>query len=143
MQLKKAGEVTSQRQLDETEGGHFTGMVQIEELVRSEPAPEVPGTKILRVSFQPKARTHWHSHPKGQVLHILAGKGLVQERGGAITEIAAGDTVYAAHDVDHWHGAAPDSPMTHLAVSPYTAERDTEWKGKVTDNEYSGGGAAN
>ncbi len=133
---KKSTEVSAQLQKTETEGGHFTGTVAIEELVKSEALPDVPGTKLLRVYFQPKARTHWHSHPKGQVLHIVAGKGLFQERRGPLTRINAGDTIYSEHEVDHWHGAAPDSFMIHLAVSPYTVEKDTNWKEPVADTDY-------
>jgi quercetin dioxygenase-like cupin family protein len=86
------------------------------------------------VHFTPGARTAWHSHPHGQLLHVTEGAGLVQSRGGAREQIKAGDTVESAPGEWHWHGATPTTFMTHIAVSDGT----TEWAEHVTDEEYRG-----
>jgi quercetin dioxygenase-like cupin family protein/anti-sigma regulatory factor (Ser/Thr protein kinase) len=91
-------------------------------------------TEVRVVLFTPGARTAWHRHPAGQVLHVTEGRGLVQSRGGERAEIRAGDAVTAAPGEWHWHGAAPAAFMVHLAVSDGT----TEWGEQVTDDEYQG-----
>jgi len=91
---------------------------------------------VLGVSFDPGARTHWHSHPEGQVLYVLEGKAFVKTEDGEHVEAGPGDTVYAPAGELHWHGAAPDSSMTHLSITYGGA---TEWAGReVTDEEYGG-----
>src|SRR5688500_2315057 len=81
---------------------------------------EIPATasrvKIARVFFEPRARTAWHTHPHGQTLHILSGTGRVQRAGEGVTEVFPGDTVWFEPGERHWHGAAPNSLMVHLAV---------------------------
>ena len=106
----------------------FTGTVHMD------PVLNAPGVMINTVIFTPGARTHWHRHPGGQVLHITEGAGLVQARGGAREEVRAGDTVTSAPGEWHWHGAAPGTFMVHLAVSDGT----TQWAEPVTDDEYQG-----
>ena len=79
--------------------------------------PEDPErTRVVEVRFEPGARTAWHRHPRGQVLYILSGTGLVQRRGGPVQEVSAGDVIVTPPDEEHWHGAAPDSSMTHRAI---------------------------
>jgi len=91
---------------------------------------------VLGVCFEPGARTDWHTHPEGQALYILEGRALVQTEGGDLIEAGPGDTVYAPAGELHWHGAAPDSPMTHLSI---TYGGPTQWVDrKVTDEEYGG-----
>ncbi len=91
---------------------------------------------LLGVSFEPGARTDWHTHPEGQAIYIQEGRALVQTDGGELVEAGPGDTVYAPAGELHWHGAAPDSPMMHLSITWGGA---TEWVGrKVTDEEYGG-----
>ncbi|MGH3126052.1 MAG: (R)-mandelonitrile lyase [Streptosporangiaceae bacterium] len=107
----------------------FTGEVRLQEIANGEPPSRL---RALRVQFSPGARTAWHSHPIGQVLHVTEGAGLVQSRGGAREEIRAGDSVTAAPGEWHWHGAAPGTFLVHLAVSDGT----TEWAEPVTDDEY-------
>ena len=96
---------------------------------------------VLAVSFSPGARTDWHHHPDGQVLHVTSGAGLVQSEDGAAAEISTGDIVHSPPGEVHWHGALPDSPMTHLS---HTTGGATVWEGrKVSDEEYrsvAGGG---
>ncbi|MEV7391989.1 cupin domain-containing protein [Streptomyces sp. NPDC091215] len=93
------------------------------------------------VHFAPGARTAWHKHADGQLLHVTEGVGLTQVRGGEIVVIRPGDTVWCPADVWHWHGAAPDRFMTHLAVWDSLAEGrqgpETEWAEHVTDTEYN------
>ena len=112
----------------------FTGEVYIDTVVQSvEPSP----IRVNAVHFTPGARTAWHSHALGQYLHVVQGVGLVQERGGEIRVLQPGDTVYTPPDVWHWHGAAADQLMTHLAVwqAPQTGA-ESEWGEHVTDEEY-------
>src|SRR5439155_18520468 len=93
---------------------HFTGPVS------SHPLHETEDPNPVRVSvvhFAPGTRNHWHSHGGGQVLHVVDGEGWVQSRGDGPTRIQAGDTVSAAPGEEHWHGAGPDAPMAHIAVT--------------------------
>ena len=92
---------------------------------------------VIGVIFEPGARTFWHSHPDGQVLYVATGRGRVGSADGRVTEVAAGDVVYAGAGEKHWHGAAPSSHMMHLSI---TSGGATEWEPKeVSDQEYSGG----
>lgn len=91
-------------------------------------------TEVRSVLFTPGARTAWHRHPGGQVLHVIEGAGLVQSRGGPREEIRAGDAVTAAPGEWHWHGAAPGTYLAHLAISDGT----TEWAELVDDGDYEG-----
>lgn len=103
-------------------GEYFTGVVWME--------PQVPG--VVRVTFTPGARTAWHTHPQGQTLLILSGRGRVQRRGAAAFDVTAGDVVQIDPGEEHWHGAAPDALMTHLAIQA----GETVWLRHVTDEEY-------
>lgn len=113
----------------------FTGDVFVDEIVRGE---EPSRLRMFRVSFTPGARTTWHTHPVGQTLHVLAGSGLVQLEGGPIRPIRPGDTVMIAPGELHWHGAAPNNLMVHLALQEADARGvDVEWRQHVTDEEYA------
>lgn len=113
----------------------FTGSVWIDELV----ATTAPSHfKALRVSFEPRARTAWHTHPKGQALHVLTGLGRVQLKGRPVQIIQSGDTVWIEAGEEHWHGAAPGHTMVHLAMQEADENgKDVEWLERVTDEEYS------
>ena len=90
--------------------------------------------------FTPGARTGWHKHPNGQVLHVTEGVGLAQRRGGGVEQIRAGDTVRFDAGEDHWHGAAPGHFMTHLALHEADEDgNDAYWGEKVSDEEYFAG----
>jgi 4-carboxymuconolactone decarboxylase len=89
------------------------------------------------VSFTPGARSAWHTHPAGQQLVVTAGRGLTQEWGGPITEIQAGDVIWCPPGIKHWHGAAPDSAMTHTAITAAVDGKNVEWMEKVSDEQYS------
>jgi quercetin dioxygenase-like cupin family protein len=115
----------------------FTGDVWFD--VIAAPQPEPSRMRVNAVHFAPCARTAWHTHAVGQTLHVTEGVGLVQARGGEVTEIRPGDTIYTPPGEWHWHGAAPDHFMTHLAMWEAPAEgAESEWGDLVTDEEYNG-----
>ena len=91
------------------------------------------------VTFEPGARTAWHTHPLGQTLIVTAGCGLVQREGGPIEPIRPGDIVWIAPDVKHWHGATPTTAMTHIAIVEQLDGNSASWMEHVTDGEYAGG----
>jgi quercetin dioxygenase-like cupin family protein len=109
-------------------GTTFTGEVWAEPVL-----PTTDGTTINTVTFTPGARTHWHSHEHGQVLQVVSGTGLVCSDGGPPVEIGVGDVVWVPPGERHWHGAAPESLLSHHAVSLGT----TRWEDAVTDAEYA------
>jgi quercetin dioxygenase-like cupin family protein len=113
----------------------FTGNVWIDEIaIGAEPSR----LRAFRVSFEPGARTAWHTHPVGQVLHVLTGTGLAQSEGQPIQEIHPGDTVSFAPNERHWHGAGPSTTMVHLALQETDAQGvDVVWLKQVTDQEYT------
>ena len=94
--------------------------------------------RVNLVRFAPGARNAWHRHALGQTLHVTGGRGLVQARGGEVIEIGPGDTIHTPPGEWHWHGAAPDHFMTHLAMfeAPDGPEPETEWGDLITDEEY-------
>ncbi|HEX2054809.1 MAG TPA: cupin domain-containing protein [Actinomycetota bacterium] len=109
---------------------HFTGKVWFGPLSHA----TEDGLNALAVAFEPGARTDWHTHPDGQVLYVVNGAGLVQSADGQTAEISAGDVVYATPGERHWHGARPNSPMTHLSLTTGGA---TQWEQqKVSDEQY-------
>ncbi|MGA2890638.1 MAG: cupin domain-containing protein [Terracidiphilus sp.] len=113
----------------------FTGNVWIDEIAIGAPPSRLRANKV---SFEPGARTAWHTHPVGQTLHVLSGSGLVQLDGHPVLEIRPGDTVIIAPHERHWHGAAPDNTMVHLAIQEVDAHAvDVVWLEPVTDQEYS------
>jgi quercetin dioxygenase-like cupin family protein len=107
----------------------FTGAVRLERLVA--PTPAAAGDWRV-VTFEPGARTAWHTHPKGQILVVTAGAGRVQREGGLVEAIHPGDVVLIAAGEKHWHGASPTEPMTHVAIN----EAPTSWMEKVADEQY-------
>jgi quercetin dioxygenase-like cupin family protein len=94
--------------------------------------PSTDGIVINTVNFTPGARTHWHTHERGQILQILAGRGLIQSEGGPVETVRAGDTIWVPPGERHWHGAAPDSFLTHTAISLGA----TDWSDPVDDADY-------
>jgi quercetin dioxygenase-like cupin family protein len=111
----------------------FTGAVRIDPQF-SPPAPaRVAGA---HVTFEPGARTAWHTHPLGQTLIVTSGAGLVQREGGPIEEIRPGDVVWFAPGEKHWHGASPKTAMTHIAIQEALDGKVVEWMEKVTDEQY-------
>lgn len=111
----------------------FTGSVRMEPVIGAEP-PGRPGSAI--VTFQPGARTNWHTHPLGQLLIVTEGRGRAQSAGGPVFEIRPGDVVWFAAGERHWHGAAPDATMTHLAVHAALDGSTVDWEEPVADADY-------
>jgi quercetin dioxygenase-like cupin family protein len=114
---------------------YFTGTVWQDPVVA---APAPARVVASRVSFEPGARTAWHTHPLGQTLLVLSGVGLVQVKGGPIREIRAGDTVWFAPGEKHWHGASAGNGMVHLAIQESLDGSHVTWMEKVSDDEYGG-----
>jgi len=112
---------------------YFTGTVWQEPVIE---APEPARVRALRVTFEPGARTAWHTHPLGQTLHVLSGVGRVATRVGPVQVIRAGDTVWIPPGEEHWHGAAPDQMMCHLAIQEALEGRIADWLDQVSDAEY-------
>ena len=115
---------------------YFTGTVWLEDFGSAATRSDV---KVVRVSFEPAARTAWHTHPHGQLLHILSGVGRVQRAGEPVVEIRPGDTVWFEPGERHWHGAAPNSTMVHLAIQQADATGSAAtWLEPVSDAAYGG-----
>ena len=113
----------------------FTGTVRIDPLF----AAEEPGrTSGAHVTFEPGARTAWHTHPAGQTLIVTFGRGRVQREGGPVEEISAGDVVWFPAGEKHWHGAAPDTAMSHIAIQESIDGSAVTWMEKVSDTDYTG-----
>ncbi len=111
----------------------FTGTVRIDRLFD---APEPARVAGALVTFEPGARTAWHTHPLGQTLIVTAGCGRVQREGGPVEEIRPGDVVWFPPGEKHWHGAAPTTAMSHIAVQEKLDGRAVEWMEHVSDADY-------
>jgi quercetin dioxygenase-like cupin family protein len=114
----------------------FTGVVRIDPL---NTAPEPARVSAASVTFEPGARTAWHTHPLGQTLIVTAGVGWTQCEGGPIVEIRAGDVIWCPCRHRHWHGATPTTAMTHIAVQEALDGKVVDWMEHVTDAEYLAG----
>ncbi len=112
---------------------YFTGEVRIEPLFAEEETAPYSGAYV---TFQPGARTAWHIHPAGQRLIVTDGVGRTQQEGGPVEEIRAGDVVWCPPGVRHWHGAAPTSAMTHVALTGIRDGQGVQWLEKVSDEQY-------
>jgi quercetin dioxygenase-like cupin family protein len=113
----------------------FTGVVRIDSPFQRPLPARVGGATV---TFEPSARTAWHTHPLGQTLIVTAGCGRVQRDGGPIEEIRAGDIVWLAPGERHWHGASPTTAMTHIAIAEMLDGKAVEWMEHVTDKQYVG-----
>ena len=114
----------------------FTGRVRVEPLFQ---APEPARVQGASVTFEPGARTAWHTHPLGQTLIVTAGVGWVQRVGGAVEEIRPGDVVWFSPGEKHWHGATATTSMTHIAVQEKLDGKVVDWMEQVSDDEYGVG----
>ncbi|MBL8592789.1 MAG: cupin domain-containing protein [Devosia sp.] len=112
----------------------FTGTVRVDPLFNPEAPDRVQGASV---SFEPGARTNWHTHPLGQTLVVLHGVGRVQRWGGPIEDIRPGDVVCFAPGEKHWHGAAPLTAMTHLAIQEVENGKVVDWLEPVSDAQYA------
>ena len=113
---------------------YFTGTVRVEMVW---PANEAINASGGKVTFEPGARSAWHTHPKGQHLVVLSGTGLTQEWGKPIQEIKEGDVIWCPPGVKHWHGAAATTAMTHVAVTGTENGKNVDWMEKVSDEQYN------
>ncbi len=129
MIIHRAGSRPSSRPNPE----YFTGTVRMDPLI-SAPAPA--RLNGLAVTFEPGARTNWHTHPLGQTLIVTAGAGRAQKEGEEIVRLAPGDVVWFGPGEKHWHGAAPDSAMTHIALQEALEGTTADWLEPVTDAQY-------
>ena len=129
MEIKRSGSQPSAK----GPADWFTGTVRIDPLF---PATEPARAAGNSVTFEPGARTAWHTHPLGQTLIVTAGCGRAQRSGGAIEEIRPGDVVRFAPGEKHWHGAAPTTAMTHIAIQEQLNGKAVDWMEKVTDEQY-------
>ena len=112
---------------------YFTGAVRIDPLFE---APDPARVRGASVTFEPRARTAWHTHPLGQTLIVTFGLGWVQRWGGPVEEIRPGDVVWISPGEKHWHGATPTTAMTHIAVQEALNGKAVEWMEKVSDEQY-------
>jgi quercetin dioxygenase-like cupin family protein len=129
MDIKPAGSVPTRRASPD----YFTGTVWQDAIIE---APEPARVRALRVSFEPGARTHWHTHPLGQTLHVLSGVGRAQSWGGPVRVIRAGDSVWFAPGEKHWHGASPEVAMVHLAIQEADGGTTVDWMEPVSEADY-------
>jgi len=131
MEIKRIGSEPSSKGSAE----YFTGTVRIDPLFE----PHDPARALgVTVTFEPGARTAWHTHPLGQLLIVTAGCGLAQRWGGPIEQIRPGDVVWFPPGEKHWHGAAGTTAMTHIAILEKLEGKATEWMEKVSDEQYGG-----
>jgi quercetin dioxygenase-like cupin family protein len=129
MKITRAGEMPSEKRSSAT----FTGSVRRDPMPKAEP----PGRVLLgAVTFEPCARTDWHTHPLGQFLIVTAGCGWVQSFGQPKLVIRPGDVVWTPANEKHWHGATATTAMTHIAVTETLDGKAADWLNKVTDEEY-------
>ncbi|WP_148416592.1 cupin domain-containing protein [Haloferax sp. KTX1] len=128
-------EITNGNSLPTFEGPDdwFTGDVRIDALFNPQDDARAAAASV---TFEPGARTAWHTHPLGQQLVITSGYGLVQSEGGPIAEVRAGDVVWFPPGEKHWHGAQPEKAMTHIAVQEELDGEAVTWLDHVTDDEY-------
>jgi quercetin dioxygenase-like cupin family protein len=131
MEIRRSGSQASNKGSAE----YFTGSVRIDPLFQaSQPARAVGAS----VTFEPGARTAWHTHPLGQTLIVVAGSGRAQRWGGPLEEIRPGDVIWFPPGEKHWHGASPTTAMTHIAVQEQLDGKTVDWLEKVSDEQYQG-----
>jgi quercetin dioxygenase-like cupin family protein len=132
MEIKRCGSQPSRKGQAE----YFTGTVRIDPLFE---APDPARVFGANVTFEPGARTAWHSHPLGQTLIVTAGCGWVQRWAGSIEEIRPGDVIWISPGEKHWHGAISTTAMTHIAILEKLDGKSADWMEKVSDEQYQAG----
>jgi quercetin dioxygenase-like cupin family protein len=118
---------------DKGSSDYFTGAVRVDGRFQAPAPARVSGASV---TFEPGARTAWHSHPLGQTLIVTSGRGWVQHWGGPVEEMLPGDVIWIPPTVKHWHGATPAMAMTHIAIVERLDGRTTDWMEKVSDEQY-------
>ena len=129
MEIKKVGSQPS----IQGPADWFTGTVRIDPLFQAPAPARVSGASV---TFEPGARTAWHTHPLGQTLVVVSGCGRAQRQGGPVEEIRPGDVVWFPPGEKHWHGASRTTAMTHLAIAEYLDGKVVDWMEKVSDEQY-------
>jgi quercetin dioxygenase-like cupin family protein len=129
MEIKRSGSRTSQKGPQE----YFTGNVRIDPLFQAREPARASGASV---TFEPGARSAWHTHPLGQTLIVTAGCGWTQCWGGPVEEIRSGDVIWCPPGVKHWHGATLTTGVTHIAVQEAQNGRVVDWLEKVSDEQY-------
>ena len=129
MDIKRCGSQPSAKAPAE----YFTGAVRIDPLFQATPPARARGASV---TFEPGARSAWHSHPLGQTLIVTAGCGRVQRWGGPIEEIRPGDVIWFSPGEKHWHGATPTTAMTHIAIQEQLDGKTADWMEKASDEQY-------
>ena len=135
MNITRNGSLPSSRGPSE----YFTGAVRFDSRFQRGAPARVAGAVV---TFEPGARTAWHTHPLGQTLMVTSGLGRVQRAGGPIEDIRPGDVVWIEPGERHWHGASPTTAMTHIAIQEQLDGKAVDWMEHVTDEEYQGGSNA-
>ena len=135
MEIKRGGSQPSGKGQAE----YFTGNVRIDPLVQ---APAPARVSVVSVTFEPCARTAWHSHPLGQTLIVTAGCGLVQSWGDPVEKIRPGDVILSVPGEKHWHGATATTAMTHISIVEQLDGKAADWMEKVSDEQYQSGSSA-
>jgi quercetin dioxygenase-like cupin family protein len=131
MEIKRSGSQPSNK----GSADYFTGSVQIVPLFNAPAPARAVGASV---TFEPGARTAWHTHPLGQTLIVTAGSGRAQRWGGPIEEIRPGDVVWFPPGEKHWHGATPTTGMTHIAIQEQLDGKTADWLEQVSDEQYRG-----
>ncbi len=129
MEVKRIGSQSSNKGSPQ----YFTGVVRIDPLFEAPAPARVVGASV---TFEPGARTAWHTHPLGQTLIVTAGCGRVQREGGPVEEIRPGDVVWIPPGEKHWHGAAPTTAMTHIAIQEKLDGKTVDWMEPVSNQQY-------
>jgi quercetin dioxygenase-like cupin family protein len=129
MEIKRIGSEASTKGPAE----YFTGTVRVDPLFKANAPARASGASV---TFEPGARTAWHTHPLGQTLIVTAGCGRVQREGGPIEEVHPGDVIWFPPGEKHWHGATPTTAMTHIAIQENVDGRVVDWMEKVSDDQY-------
>jgi len=129
MEIKRSGSQPSGKGPKE----YFTGTVRIDPLINAPDPARIAGASV---TFEPGARTAWHTHPLGQTLIVTAGMGWAQREGGPIEDIRPGDVIWFEPGEKHWHGATPTTAMTHIAVQEKLNGSPVTWLEQVTDEQY-------
>ena len=131
MEIRRSGSQPSRK----PSADWFTGSVRMDPLIE---APSPARVAAVSVTFEPGARTAWHTHPLGQTLIVTAGLGLCQRKGGPVEEIRPGDVVWFPPGEKHWHGATDKTAMTHIAIAEAENGSPVTWLEKVSDGDYLG-----
>jgi quercetin dioxygenase-like cupin family protein len=129
MEIKRCGSQSSVKPSPD----YFTGSIRQDPLIE---APSPARVRTVSVTFEPGARTAWHTHPLGQTLVVTSGCGRAQTRGGPMQEIRAGDVIFFSPGEEHWHGASPTTAMTHIAIQEALDGKAVDWLDHVSDEQY-------